>query len=684
MIPKPRMPDRTTALIACIAALGAALVLAREATYGVALSNDSLSYFVLARNLLEGEGYINFRGLPHTVHPPLYPSLLIVAGLGILESQAIAGPLNATLFALTVFVLGRYLRQRIQSRFLSIWACVAAGISLPLTDLASWALSGPLFILLTILALIRTDAFLRDGRASSLIWAAAFSALAWQTRHIGVAVPAAVGLALLLQTNALLTRRSKHIAALALIVALPMALWALRSYLLTGTLPGVTRPIDYSLPAIFWDAIQMMASWLAFDMPIARLPIFAPIALAAFAIAAAFVITGARRANFAQLDWRPCYIFGGFALIYLAMLLAALMMGRAWNGIEQRFMAVMYIPLLVAAIVALDRFLSYERDLNLLGQLRLPNLPLPHPLAKSTSSSPTLLAALLMAALALWTAAHALPHASQITRANSGDIYRGYASPRWAYSETLRYIRQNPFAESALIHSNERALVNLHTRGRASSYGNMPRNRIGGNVIGVGFPDLAPAEERLADRIANSPDGAYVIWFKTWWNYQFYDYGAADLQLMPRLQSVKDLSDGMIFRLNKEYAPPANPYRKAYDAIASSQYGEPLVRSDFQIYRRDNALIYFKQPCAADDVRTRFILHIYPTDPADLPYRGKRIGFDNHDFSFGDYGIILDDELDGSCLAIIPLPAYPIDRIRAGQIIPGEPAIWRTEFALDK
>ena len=680
------MHDRTTALIACIAALGAALVLAREATYGVALSHDSLSYFILARNLLEGEGYTNFRGLPHTVHPPLYPSLLAAAGLGILQPQAIAGPLNAALFGLTVFFLGRYLRQRIQSRFLVIWACIAAAISLPLTDLASWALSSPAFILLATLALIRADAFLRHGGASSLIWAAAFSALAWQTRHIGVAVPVAVGLALLLQASAPLTRRAKHIAILALIAALPMALWTLRSYLLTGTLPGNPTPVDYSLPAIFWDAIRIMALWLALDLPIARSPIFAPMALAAFAIAAACVITGARRAKFAQLDWRPCYLFGGFALIYLALLLAALLLGRTHNGVEPRFIAVMYIPLLVVVAVALDRFLRYERERELLG--RLPSLPLPRPLVKRATAPPSLLAALMMAALALWAAAHAIPHAAQIARANSDELYRGYASPRWAHSETLRYIRENPIAESAPVRSNERALVNLHTRGSASHYGNMPRNRIGGNVIGVGFSDLAPAQERLDYHIANSPDGAYVIWFKNWWNYQFYDYGAADLQLMPRLQLVEDLADGAVFRVNKEYAPSANPYQEAYESIASGMYGDPIASSDFHIYLRDDTLIYFKQPCAAEDARPRFILHIYPADAADLPERGRRAGFDNRDFGFSDYGVVLDNALDGEpeggCLAIAPLPDYSVERIRAGQTAPGEGVIWRVEFALGR
>ena len=48
-----RGPDsRLTLLIAGTAALGVALVLAREATYGVWLTGDSLRYIAAARNLL--------------------------------------------------------------------------------------------------------------------------------------------------------------------------------------------------------------------------------------------------------------------------------------------------------------------------------------------------------------------------------------------------------------------------------------------------------------------------------------------------------------------------------------------------------------------------------------------------------------------------------------------------------
>ena len=40
------------------------------------------------------------------------------------------------------------------------------------------------------------------------------------------------------------------------------------------------------------------------------------------------------------------------------------------------------------------------------------------------------------------------------------------------------------------------------------------------------------------------------------------------------------------------------------------------------------------------------------------------------------YGV----NLDGKCVIITPLPTYPISRIRTGQFVSGEAALWRVEF----
>ena len=115
----------------------------------------------------------------------------------------------------------------------------------------------------------------------------------------------------------------------------------------------------------------------------------------------------------------------------------------------------------------------------------------------------------------------------------------------------------------------------------------------------------------------------------------------------------------------------------AYDGITAGDYGAPVAQSRFALYLRDNTLTYLKAPCAPDDTRARFFLHITPADPAHLPAAARERGFANHDFHFPDHGLRAAD----ICLATLDLPDYPIHRIRTGQFVSGESAIWRAEFA---
>ena len=83
----------------------------------MALDWDSVSYIAAARNLLDGNGFHTFnRGDPYVWWPPLYPLLLAVASLEVFDPLAVAGPVNAVLFGLTIFVVARYLRRRLASR----------------------------------------------------------------------------------------------------------------------------------------------------------------------------------------------------------------------------------------------------------------------------------------------------------------------------------------------------------------------------------------------------------------------------------------------------------------------------------------------------------------------------------------------------------------------------------------
>ena len=109
---------------------------------------------------------------------------------------------------------------------------------------------------------------------------------------------------------------------------------------------------------------------------------------------------------------------------------------------------------------------------------------------------------------------------------------------------------------------------------------------------------------------------------------------------------------------------------------------EPVARAYFDLYHDAgaNTLWYRKKPCVPADTDAPFALHLFPQDTADLPEERRQYGFDNYDFSFFRRGGIA----EGECAALVQLPDYPLSRIRTGQYIPGEAALWQREFAVGR
>ena len=118
-------------------------------------------------------------------------------------------------------------------------------------------------------------------------------------------------------------------------------------------------------------------------------------------------------------------------------------------------------------------------------------------------------------------------------------------------------------------------------------------------------------------------------------------------------------------------------YARWYQAALADAAG-PFIRENFNVFMRQNTILFGKQDCSEEEFESRFILHIFPSDPADLPYARRQHGFENLDFRFDRRGIRLDDK----CLASIDLPSYPIDRIRAGEKPPGGAILWQANIPL--
>ena len=144
-----------------------------------------------------------------------------------------------------------------------------------------------------------------------------------------------------------------------------------------------------------------------------------------------------------------------------------------------------------------------------------------------------------------------------------------------------------------------------------------------------------------------------------------------------RISTGQNVNGATIWRRDIDLAAHAAT-QAIHDRIAAGDYGLPVAQSHFDLYLSGNTLAYIKESCAEGDTDARFFLHIVPANPVDLPADRRERGFANLDFHFADHGALAGD----ICVASLDLPDYPIDRIRTGQFVSGQGAIWRVEFAV--
>ena len=344
-------------------------------------------------------------------------------------------------------------------------------------------------------------------------------------------------------------------------------------------------------------------------------------------------------------------MFGGFALLYAAVAVVGITsIQQPW---QFRLLAPAYAPLLVSAAFTLDWLLG--------GKPR-------RSAARKPAAAPGPAAAVLMAALTVWTAGQVVRGAGEIRRLNSDAPYLSYRSLPWAESGIARRLREYPVG-GGRVYSNVRGVAYLY----------------GGGRRGAGtWKSLPPQWPRLETLLAAAPEGAYVVWFDAYrpdlvWNILPFDYGVAQLLATPGLEPVAVLPDGAVFQVNADYRPPAGAQPATQEALAAGALGEPAARAAYDVYLVGAELVYRKEPCRPEDTGARFFLHLFPAVAADLPASRRQYGFDNLDFDFAEHGVFTPG---GACLAVVTLPGYAggIDRIRTGQWIRGQGQLWIVEF----
>jgi 4-amino-4-deoxy-L-arabinose transferase-like glycosyltransferase len=186
---------------------------------------DNAGYISLAYSLLQDGSYRELYDPvlgPHTKYPPVFPALL--AGLMLLgfrtwvSLKAIAALATVAAVALTYL----WVERRVGPRW-ALGAALATALSSAVVYYSHWVLSDPAFLAFTLLSLYALDRADEDERAGWMALGVAAAGLAYFTRSAGL--PLLVALAVWL----LLRRRWGALAASALALGIPVALWWMRA-----------------------------------------------------------------------------------------------------------------------------------------------------------------------------------------------------------------------------------------------------------------------------------------------------------------------------------------------------------------------------------------------------------------------------------------------------------------------
>lgn len=536
---------RSFLLPAALATVGTAHVLVRTGSYGAGIDVDSVFYLSIAANLLAGHGLQDFVGNALLPWPPLFPLLLAgIAFVAGVDPHDAARLVNAVAFGLTILATGLWLRRALRSPQLAAGATLVVLTFPYLSHAASVALTESIFVLFSLLALMQVDSFLnRSPKKLSLVLAATCSALAAITRYAGVTVIVVCFLLLLMHRSrrpgatpgpsreAPFLARLKRATTFAGLSSLPLAVVAMRNRVLFGAWDTPRGDPTLGQPAfdVLRDVGQLVER--------AVVPDGAPEGFAlvvwtsAAAVAVGCVVVGVRVAiRHGGRGWTasPLPTLGLFVATYLIFVVAAVTDGRAWDmphrPMSARLLLPVYIPLVMAATVVLDRFLRLETA----GWRTA---------VKWTAASVVLLGG---ASNVVLEARANVETTLQAVRYGYRD--KLFNTAYWDASETIQYLKSNPVGTT--VHSNSRfgllhAVLALNTEEV---------------VIGKyhGLPNSFDQLERWVER----EQDYHVVWFNSDGEFG-YDYTGAKLRSVPGLTVVAELADGIVLRRAVNQPPGA-------------------------------------------------------------------------------------------------------------------------------
>ena len=332
--------------------------------WGAGLISDSFQYTASARSLASDNGFSLPFGegelQPMTKYPPMFSILL--AGFELLGGAALQGAriLNILLFGLNIILVFYSTRKLAHANGFALLAAVLFAVSFVMIEVHSWALSEPLYISLSLTAILLIQKYFEETKVTWIVLAALAASSAFLTRYAGASLVLAMGIILLLNRSAV-KQRVRDLLFFGGIATLPIALWSLRGYLLTRTLNDRTLAFHPLTVKNYVSAIDVIYGWL-FPKPMVEGAEKIFLAFTAVALILLFLLFWrSRKESTAGLlqDFRPekriSLLHGIYIIFYGAVIFASKTWLDADIGLSDRILS----PMLVSMLILLAAGLSF-------------------------------------------------------------------------------------------------------------------------------------------------------------------------------------------------------------------------------------------------------------------------------------------------------------------------------------
>ena len=161
-----------------------------------------------------------------------------------------------------------------------------------------------------------------------------------------------------------------------------------------------------------------------------------------------------------------------------------------------------------------------------------------------------------------------------------------------------------------------------------------------------------------------------------------YEQTSASYRQMPIYFTVDSIPNHIPEKVTYQTPDLLEKLLKTNQSDSRSRRGELLFNNKYDVYlTNENRLVYVNRDCQlSDETDTTFLLHIYPTDPNNLPASRRANGYETSNFIWRD--IYYKGNTD--CVTGSPkLPAYDIAHIVTGQHRSGRNMIWLVEYKFD-